>query len=126
MFLQIKKTTKILFLNCLFLCYQIFIETIADAPYRLYIDWLTWVILYLLPDIPDMAHDDVVIAGIGFLPHNVINLFLAEHYSRMLCKKLQDFKLGIGKIYLLILPNYHPLNLVNQKTFEIQQMIIQI
>ena len=84
-----------MFLNCLFLCYQIFIETIADAPYRLYIDWLTWVILYLLPDIPDMAHDDVVITGIGFLPHNIINLLLAEHYSRMLCKKLENLKLGM-------------------------------
>ena len=42
-----------------------------------------------------MAHDDVVIAGIGFLPHNVINLFLAEHYSRMLCKKLENLKLGM-------------------------------
>ena len=42
-----------------------------------------------------MAHDDVVITGIGFLPHNVINLFLAEHYSRMLCKKLENLKLGM-------------------------------
>ena len=42
-----------------------------------------------------MAHDNVVIAGIGFLPHNVINLFLAEHYSRMLCKKLENLKLGM-------------------------------
>jgi len=72
-----------------------------------------------------MAHDNVVIAGIGFLPHNVINLFLAEHYSRMLCKKLQDFKLGICKLYLLIFLNDYPLNLINHKTFEIQQMIIQ-
>ena len=26
-----------------------------------------------------MAHDDVVIAGIGFLSDNIINLLLAEH-----------------------------------------------
>ena len=48
-----------------------------------------------------MTHDDVVIAGIGFLPNNIINLFLAEHYSRMLCKKLQDFKLGISSLVFI-------------------------
>ena len=40
----------------------------------MYVDWLTWIILYLLPNIPVMAYDDVVIAGIGFLPDNIINL----------------------------------------------------
>ena len=96
----------------------------ADSPNSLYVDWLAWIILYLLLNIPDMAHDNVVIARIRFFPNNIINLFLAEHYSRMLCKKLQDFKPGICKLYLLILLNYHPLNLVNQKTFEIQRMLI--
>ena len=61
----------------------------------MYVDWLTWIILYLLPNIPVMAYDDVVIAGIGFLPDNIINLLLAEHYSRMLCKKLENLKLGM-------------------------------
>ena len=42
-----------------------------------------------------MAHDDVVIAGIGFLTYNIINLLLAEHYSQMLCKKLENLKLGM-------------------------------
>lgn len=79
---------------------KIFIEAIANSPYRLYIDWLARIILYLLPNIPDMAHDDVVIAGIGFFPNNIINLFLAENYSRMLCKKLQDFKLGLSHVEL--------------------------
>ena len=64
----------------------------------MYVDWLTWIILYLLPNIPDMAYDDVVIAGIGFLPDNIINLLLDENYSLMLCKKLQDFKLGISSL----------------------------
>ena len=103
----------------------IFVETITYTPYRLYVDWLAWVILYLFPNIPDMAHDDVVIAGIGFFPNNIINLLLAENYSRILCKKLQDFKLGICKLNLLTFPNDYPLNFINHKTFEIQQMIIQ-
>ena len=90
----------------------------------MYVDWLAWIILYLLPNIPDMAHDNVVIAGIGFLPDNIINLLLAEHYSRMLCKKLQDFKLGICKLYLLTFPNDYSLNFIYHKTFEIQQMLI--
>ena len=42
-----------------------------------------------------MAHDDVVIAGIGFFTYNIINLLLAEHYSRVLCKKLENLKLGM-------------------------------
>ena len=41
-----------------------------------------------------MAHDDVI-AGIGFFTYNIINLLLAEHYSRMLCKKLENLKLGM-------------------------------
>lgn len=52
---------------------------ISYTPYRLYVDWLAWIILYFFPYVADMAHDDVVIAGIGFLPDNIINLFLAEH-----------------------------------------------
>ena len=48
-----------------------------------------------------MAHDDVIIAGIGFLPDNIINLLLAENYSLMLCKKLQDFKLGISSLVFI-------------------------
>ena len=48
-----------------------------------------------------MAHDDVVIAGIGFFPNNIINLLLAENYSRILCKKLQDFKLGISSLVFI-------------------------
>ena len=63
----------------------IFVETITYTPYRLYVDWLTWIILYLLPNIPDMAHDDVVIAGIGFLPDNITNLLLAEHSAWIPC-----------------------------------------
>lgn len=34
--------------------------------YRLYVDCLAWIILYFFPYVADMAHDDVVIAGIGF------------------------------------------------------------
>ena len=48
-----------------------------------------------------MAHDNVVIAGIGFLPDNIINLLLDENYSLMLCKKLQDFKLGISSLVFI-------------------------
>ena len=48
-----------------------------------------------------MAHDNVVIAGIGFLPDNIINLLLAENYSLMLCKKLQDFKLSISSLVFI-------------------------
>ena len=70
------------------------------------------------------SHDDVVIIGIGFFQDNIINLLLAEHYSRMLCKKLQDFKLRICKLYLLIIPNNYPLNFINHKTFEIFLLIV--
>jgi hypothetical protein len=38
---------------------KIFIKTVADTPNRLYIDRFTWVVFYLLPEIMDMAHDDI-------------------------------------------------------------------
>ena len=63
----------------------IFVETITYTPYRLYVDWLTWIILYLLPNIPDMAHDDVIITEIGFFPDKIINLLLTKHPSRTAC-----------------------------------------
>ena len=51
----------------------------------MYVDWLTWIILYLLPNIPDMAHDDVVITGIGFFPDKIIDLLLAKHPTLTTC-----------------------------------------
>lgn len=41
-----------------------FIKPIVDIPYRLYIEWFARVILYLLPYVTNMAHDNVVI-GVG-------------------------------------------------------------
>lgn len=50
----------------------IFVETITYTPYRLYVDWLAWVIFYLFSYVAYMAHDDVVITGIGFFPDKII------------------------------------------------------
>ncbi len=72
-----------------------------------------------------MAHNNIIIAGIGFLPDNIINLILAENYSRVLCKKLENLKLRMSELYLLISPNDYTLNLINLKTFETQRMLIQ-
>ena len=73
-----------------------------------------------------MAHDDVVIAGIGFFTYNIINLLLAEHYSRMLCKKLENLKLRIRKLNLLIFPNNHPLNLCSCQVRNKKKLIFFI
>ena len=42
-------------------CCLNFVETIAHTPDCLNINWLAWVIFYLLPNVSDMAHNDVVI-----------------------------------------------------------------
>ena len=60
------------------------IKPITDTPNRLYVDWLAWIVLNLLPNIPNMAHDDIVIAKIWFFPNTIIYLFFAEYYSGIL------------------------------------------
>ena len=59
---------------------QCLIKSVADSPYCLYVNWLAGIILYFLPYIMDMAHDDVVIAGIWLFPNTIIYLLFAKYY----------------------------------------------
>ena len=49
----------------------IFCWPIADAPYGLYVKWLARIILYFFPY---MAHNNIIITRIWFLPDNIIYL----------------------------------------------------
>lgn len=63
---------------------QIYLESPASicTAYRLYVNRLTWVIFYLFSYVTDMAHDDIVITGIGFFPDNIVYLLFAEYPPR--------------------------------------------
>ena len=65
----------------------IFVETITYTPYRLYVDWLAWIILYLFPYVTNMAHDNVVITEIWLFPNAIIYLLFAEYYSSILSQQ---------------------------------------
>jgi len=45
---------------------------------------MTGIILNLFPDVTDMAHDNIVITGIWFLPNNIIYLLLTEYPAGIL------------------------------------------
>ena len=70
----------------------IIVEPIADTPNCLYVDRLAGNVLYLFPDVMNMAYHITVIPDIRFLPDRIINLFLAEHNPRILCQKPQYIK----------------------------------
>lgn len=66
------------------------------------------IVLYLFPDMADMAHHDIVITRIRFFPDYIVNLFLREHPARIFCKKLENFKLCVGHSNFFTIPNHFP------------------
>ena len=72
--------------------FQILVKTIAYAPNCLYVNWFTWIIFYFFSYIADMAHYNIIITIIWFVPDNIIYLFFAENSSGIACQQTQNFK----------------------------------
>ena len=80
------------------------IKPITDTPYRLYVDWLAWIILYLFPYVADMAHNNIIIAIIWFFPNPIIYL-LAKDFgiSRTHYCNVENGKKPVTESFLKVL-----------------------
>ena len=63
---------------------------------------MTRIILYFFPNMADMAHHNIVISRIRFIPNNIVYLLLTEYPAGILSEKLEDFKLCICKFLFFI------------------------
>ena len=80
------------------------IKPITDTPYRLYVDWLAWIVLYLFPYVADMAHNNIIIAIIWFFPNPIIYL-LAKDFgiSRTHYCNVENGKKPVTESFLKVL-----------------------